>query len=139
MAVTRAATKGVGKVKTPSSATSTATAKAKQAGKPSPKSIDRTSDGHYIIVNGRKWRATDPSIPEEELHELKHFLALGRSGSRKSSGKTEEDVKPARQYTGLAKLGLGERGQPVWWEDSNEGRRKRWTEALEQLRALPAR
>lgn len=53
--------------------------------------------------------------------------------------KSEDDVKAARQYTALAKLGLGERGQPVWWEDSSEGRRKRWSDALSELRKLPSR
>ena len=136
MAVTRAAAKGVSKVKKSNADLSK---KAQHVSTAPPKQVDRTSDGHYIIVNGRKWRATDPAIPESELEELKHFLALGRSGSRKSKTKTENDIKAAREYTGLAKLGLGERGQPVWWEDSSEGRKKRWSDALVQLRALPSR
>ena len=79
-------------------------------------------------------------IPDDELKELKHFLAVGRSGTRvaKGKGKTEQDdlVTLARKRTGLAKLGLGERGKPEWWEDSDEGRKKRWTDALEELRKL---
>lgn len=136
MAITRAAAKGVSAVKKSST---NAPKKVQHASTSSSKQIERTPDGHYIIVKGRKWRATDPAIPEAEFEELKHFLALGRSGSRKSKTKSEDDIKAAREYTGLAKLGLGERGQPVWWEDSTEGRQKRWTEALEQLRKLPAR
>lgn len=136
MAVTRAAAKGVSNVKKSKAALPK---KAQHVSKAPSKQVDRTSDGHYIVVNGRKWRATDPAIPESELEEFKHFLALGRSGSRKSKTKTEDDIKAARQYTGLAKLGLGERGQPVWWEDSSEGRKKRWSDALVQLRALPSR
>lgn len=135
MAITRAAAKGVSNVK---KSTTAAPKKVQHASHASSKQVDRTSDGHYIIVNGRKWRATDPAIPQTELEELRHFLALGRSGSRKSQTKTEDDIKAARQYTGLAKLGLGERGQPVWWEDSLEGRKKRWSAALEQLKALGA-
>ena len=26
---------------------------------------ERTPDGHHIVVNGRRWRATDPLIPED--------------------------------------------------------------------------
>ncbi|KAK9895473.1 hypothetical protein P389DRAFT_197530 [Cystobasidium minutum MCA 4210] len=133
MAVTRAAGKAVSGVKK----ASTSPKKSQHVSKPASKDIDRTPDEHYIIVNGRKWRATDPAIPEAEFEELKHFLALGRSGSRKSKTKSEDDIKAARQYTALAKLGLGERGQPVWWEDTSEGRKKRWSDALEQLRQLP--
>ncbi|KAK4196356.1 hypothetical protein QBC40DRAFT_309960 [Triangularia verruculosa] len=49
----------------------------------------KTDDGHYIIVNGRKWRATDPI-------------------TRK----------------------------PEWWNDTAEGRKKRWEGALTKLRQL---
>jgi len=135
MAVTRAAGKAASGVKK----AMTSPKKSAHASKPTAKEIDRTPDGHYIIVNGRKWRATDPDIPQADFEELKHYLALGRSGSRKRKIKSEDDVKGARQYTALAKLGLGERGQPVWWEDSSEGRRKRWSDALEELRKLPSR
>lgn len=26
--------------------------------------VERTDDGRYIVVKGRRWRASDPSIPE---------------------------------------------------------------------------
>lgn len=101
---------------------------------------EKTPDGHYIIVNGRRWRATDPLIPEIVLQELKHYLSKGRTGVRnmKGRGKTEadEDIKLSRTRTGLAKLGLGERGQPEWWCDTEEGRKKRWENVLAQLRLL---
>lgn len=135
MAVTRAAGKAISSVKK----TTATPKKARCVTTSSKKDIDRTADGHYIIVNGRKWRATDPAIPDDALQELKHFLALGRSGSRKSSKKSEDDIAAARQYTALAKLGLGERGQPMWWEDTDAGRKRRWSDALEELRKLPKR
>jgi hypothetical protein len=98
---------------------------------------EKTADGYYIIVNGRRWRATDPKIPTASLQELKHFLAKGRSGVRKRRGKeTEDHIKLARRRTALAKLGLGERGKPEWWNDSDAGRQERWQGALEELRAL---
>ena len=142
MAVTRAAGKAGKTAVQAASSTSTAAApkKAKAPSSSSSKGVERTPDGRYIIVNNRRWRATDPLIPDDELKELKHFLAVGRSGTRvaKGKGKTEQDdlVTLARKRTGLAKLGLGERGKPEWWEDSDEGRKKRWTDALEELRKL---
>jgi hypothetical protein len=115
-------------------------AKKTVSGKSDKQGPERTADGHYIIVNGRKWRATDPLIPEAELAELKSYLSKGRTGVRgmKSKGKTEqdEDIKLSRKTTGLAKLGLGERGKPEWWLDTKEGRHKRYGDALEQLREL---
>ena len=105
-----------------------------------PAHVTRTSDGHFIVVNNRKWRATDPLIPEAELAQLKHHLAKGRSGTRvaKDKGKEEADaaVKCARRRTGIAKHGLGERGKPEWWNDSEEGRRTRWEDALKELEEL---
>ena len=44
----------------------------------------------------------------------------------------------ARRRTALAKLGLGERGMPEWWNDTPEGRRKRWEGALAELRLMDA-
>lgn len=79
-------------------------------------------------------------IPEDVRKELLHFHALGRSGTRVAKGKgkqeSDNDVKLASKRTGLAKLGLGERGKPTWWEDTDDNRRKRWKDALEQLRKL---
>ncbi|WFG42088.1 hypothetical protein [Pseudonocardia alni] len=34
---------------------------------------ERTPDGRYIVVRGRRWRATDPTIPDDvrsALHDL---------------------------------------------------------------------
>lgn len=105
-----------------------------------PAHVSRTSDGRFIIVNNRRWRATDPLIPDAELAQLKHHLAKGRSGTRVAKGKGKEEadaaVKLARQRTGIAKHGLGERGKPEWWNDSEEGRRKRWEDALKELEEL---
>ena len=134
MAVTRAAGRAG---KTVTNASKKAKAPAQKASESFP---ERTADGRYIVVNNRRWRATDPLIPEDELKELKRFLAIGRSGTRvaKGKGKTEHDdtVTLARKRTGLAKLGLGERGKPEWWEDSEDGRKKRWSDALAELRKL---
>ena len=33
-----------------------------------------TEDGHYLVINGRRWRATDPDIPENRRAELTRIL-----------------------------------------------------------------
>ena len=73
---------------------------------------ERTADGHHIIVNGRRWRATDPTIPEKLRQELVDELMAARRAVKAS----ESD---ARRRVHDAKTALGERGAP-WWEESSD-------------------
>jgi uncharacterized protein len=77
---------------------------------------ERTSDGHYVIIDGRKWRATDPSIPEERRQELVNELMSARRavGTAKRADDAEAEMA-ARKRVHAAKVALGERGEP-WWE-----------------------
>ncbi|KAK3985274.1 hypothetical protein QBC44DRAFT_345418 [Cladorrhinum sp. PSN332] len=98
-----------------------------------------TQDGHHVIVKGRKWRATDPSVPDEAVAELKYYLAMGRSGIRepqKGQPPDEEKIKLLRHTAALSKVGLGQRGKPEWWNDTDENRKERWESALACLREL---
>ncbi|WP_091228355.1 DUF3253 domain-containing protein [Microbacterium sp. 3J1] len=70
---------------------------------------ERTEDGHHMIIDGRRWRATDPSIPEGFRQELVDELMAARRAVKAS----EDD---ARRRVQDAKTALGERGVP-WWED----------------------
>ncbi|GLY98918.1 hypothetical protein [Actinoplanes sp. NBRC 103695] len=87
-----------------------------------------TEDGHFVVISGRRWRATDPAIPEEVAAELRKTLTAARRdvGRALPAG---EDPKPARARVQAAKVALGERGTP-WWEQSLEERRRRWEEGL---------
>ena len=87
----------------------------------------------WLVVDGRRWRRTDPSIPEPELARLRSHLGRGRSGVR--TAKDEAALAATRHRTQLAKVGLGERGTP-WWEQSDAERRDRWESALAELDAL---
>ncbi len=87
----------------------------------------------WLVVDGRRWRRTDPSIPERELARLKSHLGRGRSGVRTAA--TDAELAATRHRTQLAKVGLGERGSP-WWEQSDAERRERWGAALAELDAL---
>lgn len=83
-----------------------------------------TDDGRYVVVNGRRWRATDPEIPEERREELTRILMVWRREVRRTQGTEEESASRAGVHA--AKVALGERGQPPWWEQSDTERRERW-------------
>jgi len=83
----------------------------------------RAEDGRYVVVDGRRWRATDPSIPEPRRQELTDVLMAWRREVRRARGTPEE--RAARAGVHAAKVALGERGAP-WWEQSDDERRTRW-------------
>ena len=82
-----------------------------------------TPDGRYLVIKGRRWRASDPAIPEGRRSELTHVLMAWRREVRRTQGTDEESA--ARAGVHAAKVALGERGTP-WWEQSDEERRARW-------------
>jgi hypothetical protein len=83
-----------------------------------------TVDGHHVVINGRRWRATDPSIPEDRRAELTRVLMAWRREVRRTMGTTREQA--ARAGVNAAKVALGERGSPPWWEQTDGERRARW-------------
>jgi hypothetical protein len=84
----------------------------------------KTDDGHYVVIDGRRWRATDPAIPEARRAELTRILMAWRREVRRTKGTGEEAA--ARAGVNAAKIALGERGSPPWWEQSAAERRGRW-------------
>ncbi|MHA6783032.1 hypothetical protein ACVGOW_18840 [Pseudonocardia saturnea] len=93
----------------------------------------RTPDGRWIVVDGRRWRATDPELPAGLRAALQHHLGVARSAVRQAK-KSGDDaaLRAARDRVATAKRGLGERGEP-WWELEITERRGRWTAALDDL------
>jgi hypothetical protein len=85
---------------------------------------DKTDDGHYIVIEGRKWRATDPLIPDDRREELTRILMAWRREVRRTKGTADEAT--ARAGVQAAKVALGERGAPPWWEQTDDQRRMRW-------------
>ena len=85
--------------------------------------MEHTDDGRYIVVEGRRWRATDPLIPDERRDELQHALMAWRRDVRRTKG-TEEEAT-SRAGVQACKVALGERGTP-WWEQTEAERRERW-------------
>jgi len=85
-------------------------------------------DGRYVLIGGRRWRATDPAIPAERRAELQRLLMAWRREVRRTKGTDEE--RTARDGVHAAKVALGERGPPPWWEQSDDQRRARWQAAV---------
>lgn len=85
---------------------------------------ETTEGGRYVVIDGRRWRATDPAIPEEVAAELRRSLMAARRevGAALRAG---QDPAPARARVQAAKVALGERGTP-WWEQTPEERQRRW-------------
>lgn len=75
---------------------------------------EHTPDGHHIVVDGRRWRATDPSIPEKFRQELVDELMSARRAVKTA----EPD---ARRRVHDAKTALGERGEAWWGEQTDAG------------------
>ncbi|MFD6278806.1 hypothetical protein ACFWFI_25065 [Streptomyces sp. NPDC060209] len=101
----------------------------------SPAQPERTPDGRYIVVKGRRWRATDPEIPEDVAADLRRHLMAARravAASRRNEDTAAEGLARSRVQT--AKVALGERGTP-WWEQSITERRKRWEDGATELGA----
>ena len=90
----------------------------------------------WLVVDGRRWRRTDPSLPVDLVAALTSHLGRGRSavGAAKRSG-DDDAVAAARERVGLAKHGLGERG-PFWWDEREGDRLARAQDALRRLDAL---
>ena len=77
-------------------------------------------DDHYFVINDRRWRKTDPHIPDKLRAELvKELMAARRVQDR-----------PRVQD---AKVALGERGEKWWEAPSPEGLRKRLHSAMRTL------
>ncbi len=84
---------------------------------------ERTDDGRYLVIDGRRWRASDPDIPVERREELVKALMAWRREVRRAKG-TDGEAR-ARAGVQASKVALGERGTP-WWEQTDDERRARW-------------
>ena len=92
--------------------------------------VERTDDGRYVVVDGRRWRTADPTLPDDVRTQLLHHLGVARSAVRTAADDAARTAARARVQ--LAKTGLGERGDP-WWEQHDAARRERWETALRAL------
>lgn len=78
--------------------------------------VEHTPDGHYVVIDGRRWRATDPSLPEARRQELvNELMSARRAVGAAKRGEDPTAERAARDRVHAAKVALGERG-PKWWE-----------------------
>ena len=69
----------------------------------------------YMTIDGRRWRKSDPSIPDSLRSELVHELMSARRAVK--DAKRADDsvaIHCARNRVQDAKVALGERGR-AWW------------------------
>lgn len=87
-----------------------------------------TPDGRYLVVRGRLWRRTDPSLPEDRRAELVHELMEARRAKKTALAADDPEAREAaRRRVDAAKTALGERG-PVWWDDDAPDETRRMAE-----------
>jgi hypothetical protein len=77
----------------------------------------------YLMVNGRKWRRSDPAIPGSLRQELVNELMSARRAVGAAGPVSEE--KAARARVNDAKLALGERGRAWWLRPTTVARNRR--------------
>ncbi len=93
--------------------------------------VERTPDGRYVVVDGRRWRATDPDLPEDVAARLRRqLMAARRAVGAALRAQDPEAERTARAGVQRAKTALGERGTP-WWEQTADERRARWEAGLD--------
>lgn len=87
-----------------------------------------SDDPRYLVVDGRRWRATDPDIPEG----LRAELVAELMSARRAVGQGD-DVSAARRRVQDAKVALGERGEPWWDAATPDGRDRRLAATMRTL------
>jgi hypothetical protein len=97
-----------------------------------PAPVERTPDGRYLVVGGRRWRVSDPAIPETLRTELVGELMAARRAVRDAHGE-EAATARARHRVQDAKVALGERGEPWWEPPTDAGLRDRLAAAMRTL------
>lgn len=76
-----------------------------------------TPDGRYSVVQGRLWRAVNPSLPAEAKVRCTRDLLNGRRALKAAKTLADEAaMAAARAVIREAEVGLGQRGA-VWWKD----------------------
>src|SRR3954465_11929688 len=95
--------------------------------------VDRAADRRYVVINGRRWRSTDPALPDDVAKQLRHALMAARRavGAALREG-DQVALWAARDRVHAMKTALGERGTP-WWEQADDEREARWQAGLAAL------
>ena len=91
-------------------------------------------DDRYLVIDGRRWRRTDPAIPETLRVELvAELMDARRAVGTALRGNDRAAEAVARARVADAKVALGERGEPWWEERTAEGLAQRAPAAARAL------
>ena len=85
----------------------------------------------FITVDGRRWRTSDPGIPEQLRQELVNELMAARRDVR--NAKSPSVIRRSRGRVNDAKLALGERGRGWWLPPQSAATGRRIDAALRAL------
>ena len=83
---------------------------------PSPPLV--TPDGRYLVVRGRLWRRSNPSLAADAARLVAELMAARRAVGKAKRADDLGALREARAQVNAAKVALGERG-PVWWSDGS--------------------
>jgi hypothetical protein len=119
---------------TASTATAPAAATASGHSPAAATSAAPSDDERWLVVDGRRWRRTDPGIPPTLAKELVDELMDARRAVKVGKAADDHDaVRAARARVDAAKHALGERGR-AWWLEADDAARR--TRASATIRAL---
>ena len=91
-------------------------------------------DLHYFVIKGRRWRRSDPDIPESLYSELvKELMSARRAVGIAQRAGDETAVRVARGRVQDAKVALGERGHKWWLDRDMEAMRERLAATIRTL------
>jgi hypothetical protein len=85
----------------------------------------------FILVGRRRWRASDPRIPEAIRQELVNELMAARRAVR--DARNQFEIRTSRRRVNEAKLALGERGHAWWLPPTPVAMRRRIEAAVRAL------
>jgi uncharacterized protein len=101
--------------------------------------VEKTADGRHVLIDGRRWRATNPNLPEAERRAQVARLMKARRdvGAALRAGDGEAELA-ARRRVHRAKVALGERG-PKWWEEDGGAAKKSGRAAAKKSGSVAAK
>lgn len=95
---------------------------------------DDDDERRYLLIDGRRWRRSDPSIPPALRQQLVNELMAARRAVKTAlAGDDDAMLKQARARVNDAKLALGERGRAWWLPANSEAQRQRLAAAIRAL------
>ena len=96
--------------------------------------VERTDDGRYVVVDGRRWRTADPALPgrRPRAAAAPPRRRPVRRAHAPGGRATTRPWRPPGRGCSWPRPGWGSAG-PAWWDQDDDARRARWEAALREL------